>query len=78
MSLPGQRAAQRPLRAAMATQRRLGRAAMPAGGMAGRMVLDLGGCRWAVEAGGDGRQVWTDQKSGVRYVGGPDGEEATG
>jgi len=46
--------------------------------MAGRMVLDIAGRRWSVESGGDGQQVWTDQTTGVRYVGGPDGEEATG
>lgn len=77
MPLPGQRAAQRPLRAAIATQRRLGRAASPAGGLAGRMVLDLVGRRWVVETGVDGRQVWTDQTTGAWHVGGPQGEEAT-
>ena len=77
--LPGQRTAQRPLRAAIATQRALGRAAATAGGgLATRMVLDIADRRWAVETGGDGQQVWTDQTTGVRYVGGPDGEEATG
>jgi len=65
------------MRAAIATQRRLGRAAAAAGGLASRMVLDLGGRRWTVEYGPDGRQVWTDQATGARRVGGPDGEEAT-
>lgn len=75
MTLPGQRAAQRPLRAAIAAQRRLGRAAAPVGGLAARMVLDIAGCRWAVDGDPGGRQVWTDVETGVRRVGGPQGEE---
>jgi hypothetical protein len=74
--LPGQRAAQRPLRAAIAAQRRLGRATATGGGMAGRMVLDVDGRRWTVEIGPGGRQVWTEQRTGTPYTGGPDNEEA--
>ncbi|MFF2650610.1 hypothetical protein [Streptomyces sp. NPDC058045] len=50
-ALPGQRAAQRPLRAAIAAQAALGRAASRADSMASHVVLNIGG-RWM-------QQTWT-------------------
>ncbi|MFE2934952.1 hypothetical protein [Streptomyces sp. NPDC059278] len=44
-ALPGQRAAQRPIRAAVAAQRAIGRAVAASGGTAGRLVMNVGG-RW--------------------------------
>ncbi|MFJ8855090.1 hypothetical protein [Streptomyces sp. NPDC102437] len=44
-ALAGQRAAQRPLRAAVAAQRAIGRAVMSSGGTAGRLVMRVDG-RW--------------------------------
>lgn len=43
--LPGQRSAQRPMRAAVASQRALGRLVNAGGAMSGAMVLNVGG-RW--------------------------------
>lgn len=73
-ALPGQRAAQRPVRAAEAAQGVLGRAARAGGGMAARMVLDIGGRRWEVVHDSRGRAVWTCRTTGERRAGGPDGE----
>jgi hypothetical protein len=42
-AVPGQRMAQRPLRAAVAVQGALGRAANSAGVMADQMILNVGG-----------------------------------
>lgn len=42
-AVPGQRAAQRPLRAAVASNSALGRAAGASGAMADRMILNIGG-----------------------------------
>jgi hypothetical protein len=41
--LPGQRAAQRPMRAAVAAQRAIGRAVTASGGTASRLVMRVGG-----------------------------------
>jgi hypothetical protein len=46
MALPGQRAAQRPMRAAVAAQRAIGRSVTTSGGTTGRLVLNVGGGRW--------------------------------
>lgn len=45
-ALPGQRAAQRPLRAAVAAQRAIGRAVTSSGGTSGRLVMQVDGGRW--------------------------------
>lgn len=45
MALPGQRAAQRPMRAAVAAQRAIGRAVTTSGGTTGRLVMRVDG-RW--------------------------------
>lgn len=42
-AVPGQRAAQRPLRAAVASNSALGRAATAAGTMADKLILNVGG-----------------------------------
>ncbi|MFB6813123.1 hypothetical protein ACFCV8_01050 [Streptomyces sp. NPDC056347] len=44
-ALAGQRAAQRPLRAAVAAQRAIGRAVTSSGATSGRLVMRVGG-RW--------------------------------
>ncbi|MFE7105641.1 hypothetical protein ACFU98_10550 [Streptomyces sp. NPDC057575] len=44
-ALPGQRAAQRPMRAAVAAQRAIGRAVTTSGGTTGRLVMRVDG-RW--------------------------------
>lgn len=41
--LPGQRAGQRPLKAAVATQRAIGRSVMAAGGLTGGFLLHIDG-----------------------------------
>ncbi|MEU3220049.1 hypothetical protein [Streptomyces sp. NPDC006971] len=45
-ALAGQRAAQRPLRAAMAAQRAIGRSVASSGGTTGRLVMRVSGGRW--------------------------------
>lgn len=42
-ALPGQRAAQRPMRAALAAQRAIGRAVTSSGGTTSRLVMNTGG-----------------------------------
>lgn len=42
-AVPGQRAAQRPLRAAIASNSALGRAASASGAMVNQMILNVGG-----------------------------------
>ena len=42
-ALPGQRAAQRPMRAAVAAQRAIGRAVTTSGGTTSRLVMRVGG-----------------------------------
>jgi len=77
-ALPGQRAAQRPMRAAVAAQRALGRAAATAGGIAGRMVLEIASRRWVVTHQKDGQQIWTDHATQAHHLGGPNGERLGG
>ncbi|MFD7507902.1 hypothetical protein ACFV5N_00940 [Streptomyces sp. NPDC059853] len=74
-AVPGQRAAQRPQRAAVAAQRALGRAATGSGGLATVQVIHLHGRLWHVEHDQEGRQWWTCQQSGARYEGGPRTDE---
>ncbi|MEE1774438.1 hypothetical protein PUR34_41285 [Streptomyces sp. JV185] len=45
MALPGQRAAQRPMRAAVSAQRAIGRSVTTSGGTTGRLVMWVDG-RW--------------------------------
>lgn len=55
-ALPGQRAAQRPMQAAMASQRALGRAAGPSGVVTDLMIINVDGLFMRVVNNPDGSQ----------------------
>lgn len=52
--VPGQRMAQRPMRAAMASQAALGRSAAAAGSLTDQMILNVGGAWKRVATDADG------------------------
>lgn len=54
--LPGQRAAQRPLRAAVAAQRAIGRSVSSSGGLVESLILNVGGEWKRVATGEDGSE----------------------
>lgn len=67
--IPGQRAGQRPTRAAVAVQRILGRAANNAGVYAGEIGLtSLSGERVTLGLDEAGREVWTDETGARAWV----------
>jgi hypothetical protein len=68
-ALPGQRAAQRPLRAAVAAQRAIGRAVTGGGTSSTRLVLNVGG-QWMEQTVND-----EGQEQLVPYEFGEEGEE---
>lgn len=68
MSVPGQRSAQPAYRAAMAVQRTIGRAVAETGGLSGEFaVTGRDGRRRVLAVGEDGREMWTDQETGVTW-----------
>lgn len=56
--LPGQRAAQRPIQAAMASQRALGRSAGSTGTVADLVIANIGGRFMRSVTQPDGSQTW--------------------
>ncbi|ONK13123.1 hypothetical protein [Streptomyces sp. MP131-18] len=72
---PGQRAGQRPQRAAVAAQRALGRAALGDGAMAAVMTVRLGGRWWRVTHDQFGQAWWESRETGQRCADGPCDEQ---
>jgi hypothetical protein len=68
---PGQRAGQRPQRAAIAAQRALGRAARDGGGLSTAMTVRIEGRWWRVSYDEKGRSWWECRETGARCTGGP-------
>lgn len=71
--IPGQRAAQSPLRASVAVQRVLGRVAGDAGVYASEIgVTGRDGRRVVLALDGEGREMWTDETGARMPVWGPE------